>query len=216
MRPGSRFLLATLAGLILGAIIHLVVVLSMPGFSERDTFSQLMRNPDDDAPGFIFSPANESGLPWLRYVDPAVTLAVCPYDLDTGPYIMTIRGDVSFQSISFHAHQGNVYFAVTDKAQVRGQSSFVVATEAQMMQLMQSGEYDEFYSRNIKVTAPSSKGLAVLRTLAPYPSFKKISEDISALADCHRLTSEDQPQTSENNNEEDNSHDLLPPRRGGR
>lgn len=213
MRPLFRFLLATLAGLVLGAIIHLVVVLALPSFANRDAFGLLEKSADSSNPGFITSPENESDLPWLRYADPATTLAVCPYDLTDGPFLISITGNAAFQSVSFYEHQGGAYFAVTDQTQVRGETSLILATEAQMAFLVQSGEYEEFYARNIRVTAPSAKGIAVLRVLASYPSLKAISRDTAALAQCRLLSAQDQQVP------DDGSvipHDLLPPRRGGR
>ncbi|MEN3930425.1 DUF1254 domain-containing protein [Microvirga sp. W0021] len=215
MRARYRFLLATLAGLILGAIIHIVIILTIPAFTDRDVYGLLEHTSHDDAPDFISMPESGSGLPWMAHADPAVNLAVCVYDLRKGPYLLSVSGETAFQSVSFHAQKGNVYFAVTDQAQVHGRNEFIIATDNQMAQLVQSGDYDSYYSHTIKVFSPTTKGVIVLRSFTPYPSAKQLSENSAALAECHRLTAQDQLRSQSPELEETIPQDLLPPRRGG-
>lgn len=183
----SRFLLASAGGLILGLIIHLVVILAMPSFSNRDAFGRLNSSPDSAATGFVLSQSAQNGLPWLHFSDPASSMAVCSYHLDKGPYIVSIRAAAPFQSVSFHTRGGGTFFAVTDRAEVRGQLDFILATDDQMEQITTESDYDELYSHHIRVPSPSMEGLVVIRSLAPSPSFKIKAENALALADCRRL-----------------------------
>jgi len=183
----SRLFLATAAGLILGLIIHLGVILMMPVLSSRDAFALLESSTGNEPTGFILSQSTEGGLPWLQFSDPAVSMAVCPYRLDQGPYIISVHNDAPFQSVSFHARGGGIFFAVTDRAEVRGELDFIIATDDQMEQIMAMDDYEELYSRYIRVPAPSMEGLVVLRSLAPSPSFKIKAENAAALADCRRF-----------------------------
>jgi Predicted integral membrane protein len=212
MSPFKRFILATGAAVVLGGIIHLGTVLTIPYLADRDAYSLLEKTTGEDSSGFVFSPPGETGLPWLQYNDPSMTMAICPYDLQEGPYVISVKGDETFQSVSFHQHKGSVYFAVTDQAEVRGEINFIVATAEQLAQLMSEDNFDELAARKIRVTAPSAKGLVVLRSLAPFPSFNEIAANNVALAECRRLSVEDQTPATE---ADIPAYDLLPPRRGG-
>lgn len=187
MTSFSRFLLATASGLVLGLIIHLAVILIMPSLSGRDAFGRLNSPPSNLAEGFVLSQSGQNGLPWLYFSDPVASMAVCSYHLDEGPYVVSVHTDAPFQSVSFHARGGGVFFAVTDRAEVRGQLDFIVATDDQIEQITTASDYDELYSRHIRVPAPSIEGLVVIRSLAPSPSFKPKAENAAALADCRRL-----------------------------
>lgn len=183
----SRFLLATAAGLILGLIIHLIVILTMPLLSTRDAFGLLESSTGNEPVGFVLSQSTAGGLPWLQFSDPAVSMAACPYRLDQGPYVVSIHSEAPFQSVSFHARGGDIFFAVTDRAEVRGELDFILATDDQMEQITAMDDYEELYSRYIRVPAPPMEGLVVIRSLAPSPSFKMRAENAVALADCRRL-----------------------------
>ncbi len=212
MRPLFRLLLATLAGLVLGAIVHITIILAMPSFAQRDAYGRLQSIADKQKQNSFNLVGETGGLTWLRYRDPAITMVACPYDLAAGPHIVKLGSGIPFESVAFHAHQGNVFFSVTDQAQMRGQTGFLVATQAQMALLVQSGEHDEFYSELIKVAAPSTKGLATVRTLAPSYSYHKLSEAAATQTECRLLTAEDR--VAEPEADTPIPHDLLPPRRG--
>ena len=45
----------------------------------------------------------------------------CAFDLEDGPVRVSTKTNALFQSLSFHARGGSVFFAVTDRAAVRGE-----------------------------------------------------------------------------------------------
>ena len=108
MSESARFLLATLCGIVLAAIIHIVVILRTPDFAENDAFSNLRHTLTEDHAVIISAPGADSD--WLPQGDPSVVVAACAFDLSEGPSRISARvGGAAFESLSFHAQGGTVF-----------------------------------------------------------------------------------------------------------
>ena len=79
----SRFLLATICGLVLAGIVHLATVLAIPHLAEKDAFSRLRATLSTDRSEIVAAPGDQGT--WLPYPDPGVALSTCAYTLDEGP-----------------------------------------------------------------------------------------------------------------------------------
>jgi uncharacterized membrane protein len=181
MSENARFLLATLCGLVLAAIIHIVVILRTPHFAENDAFSKLRNTLTEDRAVVISAPGADSA--WLPHGDPAVVVAACAFDLSEGPSRISARVGTTFQSLSFHAQGGSVFFAVTDRAAVKGVLEVLVMTRRQLDEAL-AAESDEAPSQEVRIVSPRRTGFVVVRVAAPFPSQRAQAEETARAVSC--------------------------------
>src|SRR5205823_8428116 len=79
MRRGFDLVLIIVCGLILGAIVHLIVVLRVPAFAERDAYARLSAATRQEKAQLLSGLASE--IERMPMPDPAVAVAVCSFDL---------------------------------------------------------------------------------------------------------------------------------------
>jgi uncharacterized membrane protein len=178
MSERARFLLATLCGLLLAVGVHIVIVLGVPSQSRQDAFNMLLNRTASEG-----EPAPADIRSWLPKPDPAVSIAACAFDLGEGPLRVSTKTNALFQSLSFHARGGNVFFAVTDRAAVRGELELVVMTRRQLDEAL-AAEDEEAPSRDVRVVAPRREGFVIVRVVAPFPSFRQKAEEIAKAVEC--------------------------------
>jgi uncharacterized membrane protein len=161
----GRFVVATLCGLVLAGMVHIGAILAMPYFAEQDALSRLRATAASSNAEII----EANGESWLPTPDPAMAVGACAYNLEEGPLRVSARTRGLFQSISLHGRGGGVYYALTDKAAVRGALDLVVMTQRQLDQTLALEDEDE-PSRDVRIVAPNRTGFVIVRVLAAYPS----------------------------------------------
>lgn len=181
MSNAGRFALATACGLILAAMVHIVAILLMPWLSQQDALARLRSTATADRAELIAAPGR--GTTWLPSPDPAVAVAACAYNLEEGPLRIAARTGDLFQSVSFHTRAGGVFFAVTDKAAVRGALDLVVMTRGQLDETL-ALEDDTEPSRDVRIVAPNREGFVIIRVLAPMPSLRDRAESAAKSVAC--------------------------------
>ena len=149
---------------IIGALVHLVTILAIPQLATRDAFARLApMGPVNstialERPG----PLNRQ----TPYGDPAIASAFCRFDLANGPVRVKAHFARSgFASLSFHTRTGSVFYALTDKAAVRGQLEALVLTAAQL-----------------RIVASTNEGFALVRVFSEQPGlYPQAQTDARAL-----------------------------------
>jgi uncharacterized membrane protein len=178
MKGWGRILLATACGLALAGIVHVSAVLGIPWLSEQDAFSRLRGTLAADQSELVATP---DGGTWLPRPDPAATLAACAYNLDEGPLRVSARTGPLFEALAFHARGGGIFFAITDRAAVRGGLDLVVMTQSQLDEA-QANEDEP--SRDVRIVAPRREGLVIVRVVAPFPSQREEAAAAAKSASC--------------------------------
>jgi uncharacterized membrane protein len=181
MNALARLAFATLCGLVLAGIVHLSAVLAMPWLSEQDAFSRLPPTLTAATSELIAAPAASDT--WLPHPDPAAAVSACAYNLEEGPVRISANTGALFQSLSFHAKGGGAFFAITDRAAVRGVLELVVMTRRQLDEALAIEDEDE-PSTDVRIVAPQREGLVVVRVLAPFPSLRLAAADIAKAVSC--------------------------------
>lgn len=110
----SRLLFWIVGGAVLGGLIHLVVILTLPGAATRDIWTRLETAApletlvvlDDIAPG----QPNPLGL------DPELLYGVCRLELGDGPGIVNGQLPLAFWSVSVFNRDGHVVYATTNRS----------------------------------------------------------------------------------------------------
>ncbi|HLM37995.1 MAG TPA: hypothetical protein VK434_00200 [Microvirga sp.] len=181
MRNRGRFLIATLCGLVIAAGVHIVAILASPSFAEQDTFGRVQSTLTADTAQIISAPGGQNT--WLPLPDPAVAVAACAFDLRDGPMRVAARTGALILSFSFHTKTGGVFFAVTDRAAVRGELE-IVAMTARQLDEARAAEDENEPSRDVRIVAPEQQGFVIVRVAAPTPSLRPQAEEAAKAVSC--------------------------------
>ena len=162
-----RFLYALLLGLFGAGIVHIVVLLLVPSFAERDAWSRLAEN----SGRYLMTrlePAEGSGS-LLGAMDPLFVTAACRFDLGEGMVQVQSDGRVPFWSASVYDRAGRNVYSFNEHAAQEGVMDFVLLTRPQMIEvrkLLPTGLRDALF-----VETDIDEGIVVIRAFAPDPSW---------------------------------------------
>lgn len=108
-----RTALWVFAGLVLGGIIHIAVILALPVLTGGSVWSQISAMGALNKP--VVLPAVEPGKPNPLRLDPELTYAVCRIDLRHGPGVVAGTLPQAFWSLAVYGHGGAVLYSTTNR-----------------------------------------------------------------------------------------------------
>ncbi len=175
-----RIALWLLGGILLGGIVHLSAVLWLPALATQNAYSRLTPVTSINTVTPIPSPTPEkSALPFL---DPAVAMAVCRYDLGRGPLKFSMPVSAAYTSVSFYTRHALAYYAINDRAAGRRVIELDLMTGAQRAEL--PGDEELTAADRLIVESPTRTGLIVIKALAPEPSLMSAAQQALTAARC--------------------------------
>jgi uncharacterized membrane protein len=166
-----RLAFLTLLGLLTGGIVHLLSLLMVPALATQDAYGRV----EAMFPANGFRPLSAAGDLALPFLDPAFSYRLCRYDLRDGP--VRIRTSVNNfpVSLSFHARDSVVYFAVNEQSAVDNMLDILLYDG----NLPPPERDDGLLSRaTILVPAPTPTGIVMLRGL---PAFAAQGNELAAV-----------------------------------
>jgi uncharacterized membrane protein len=169
-----------IAGVLLGAVVHLVSVLALPRIATQDAYSRL--TPITKLNAVSQLPAAEPGNILMPYLDPAFAVAICRYDLSTGPIKLTVPVSQAYTSVSFYTRNELAYYAINDRSAGKKVIELDLMTEAQHEDLPEDEEITS--ADRLIIDSPSSTGLIVLKALAPEPGLMLQAQASLAASSC--------------------------------
>ena len=177
-----RLLLWLLSGALLGGIVHLIAILTLPRTATQDAYTRLtaIAPVNTMTPVPQPSPRNEV----MPFMDPAFATAVCRYDLSEGPLKFTVPVIAAYTSASFYTRRGVAYYAINDRAAGRKVIELDLMTSAQRSQLPE--EEDVTAADRLIVESPTPTGLIVLHALAPESGLMPMAQSALAKAKCEQ------------------------------
>ena len=175
-----RLLFTIVAGVLLGAVVHLVSVLALPKIATQDAYSRL--TPMTKLNGVTQLPAAEPGNSVMPYLDPAFAVAICRYDLSTGPIKLTVPVSQAYTSVSFYTRNELAYYAINDRSAGKKVIELDLMTEAQHNELPEDEEITS--ADRLIIDSPSVTGLIVLKALAPEPGLMPQAQNSLAASRC--------------------------------
>lgn len=169
----GSLLRALIGGLLIGGIVHVVTILSIPGAAENDPVDRIHRAAAARSMSMI--PADGSVLPDL---DPFFVHAACPFDLVNGPVqVAGVMPDEVWTMVVV-SETGGVVGSLDRASTTAGQLDLVVggtaAIERMRLDVAGSGRAVTF------VTAPIGRGFVLLRAFAG-ENREEIAEALSAV-----------------------------------
>ncbi len=187
----NRLTYAVLTGLIGAALLHIIIILSLPHFTGRDAFTRVkMLGPSHR---FISLPdlsnaradtrADAGG---LANVDPFLKVAVCHFDLTLAPIRLLAPAGPSFWSMAVYDQDSNEVFSMNDRTSVGGDLDALVASPVQVAQIRKAP--GAALTQSIIVEHKGTTGYIVLRTMVPAPSFSAQASGFLDEAVCAPLT----------------------------
>jgi uncharacterized membrane protein len=157
-----RLLLWLLSGVVLGGIIHIVVILSLPSLAE-DTLWTRIENLDAKNRILILPPV-EAGQPNPLGLDPNLIYGLCLIDLADGPvYLSGTLPDAPW-SVAMINPAGVVAYSTTNRDGI-GQTLEVGIFNADQTRLLAQQQLD--VAEGLLVVEAASDQLAVVVRLAP-------------------------------------------------
>lgn len=162
----ARLLHAILLGLVGAGIVHIVVLLLMPAYSQRDAWSALSEQSNYYTMTRLDPPAAR---PLIASIDPLFNAVACRFDLGEGTVRVHGAGEVPYWSVSIYDRGGQNVFSFNDNSTTDRSLDFVVATSVQMIELRNALPTD--YDRSIFIEADIGEGIVVVRAFAPDESW---------------------------------------------
>ncbi len=153
-------------GLVLAAAVHIVAVLLAPRFAEAGPLTRALGEAPVHRMTLLAAPS--PAFPGLPFTDPATAISVCPYDLAGDPVRVKIAAGDELMTLSFHAADGRVFYALSDRAARRGLLDLVLVTRAQLDEALALEDEDDA-PRDVRLLSPVARGYVVARVLALQP-----------------------------------------------
>ena len=122
---------------------------------------------------------NNSPMPFM---DPAFAIAVCRYDLSTGPIKLAVPVSQAYTSVSFYTRSDVAYYAINDRSAGKKVIELDLMTEAQHADLPE--DEDVTAADRLIIDSPASSGLIVLKALAAEPGLMPQAQASLAAATC--------------------------------
>ncbi|WP_407147367.1 DUF1254 domain-containing protein [Bradyrhizobium sp. ORS 86] len=175
-----RLLFTIIAGVLLGGVVHLVSVLALPSIASQDAYSRL--TPMTKLNEVTQLPLADPGNSPMPLMDPAFAMAICRYDLSTGPIKLTVPVSQAYTSVSFYTRQEIAYYAINDRSAGKKVIELDLMTEAQHEDLPEDEEITS--ADRLIIDSPTTTGLILLKALAPEPGLMPQAQASLAAAKC--------------------------------
>ena len=119
--------------------------------------------------------------------DPDIAASVCSFDLAAGPVKLTLpAGADGFSSIALHQEGGGAFFALSNSAAEKGRIEVVALTPAQAADRAADDDPDN-PSGEVRAVSSRTRGFAVFRALALFPSQRQAAKALIAGARCQHV-----------------------------
>jgi uncharacterized membrane protein len=175
-----RLLFAIIGGVLLGGVVHLVSVLALPRIATQDAYSRL--TPLTKLNAVTALPLASPNSAPMPFMDPAFAIAICRYDLSTGPIKLAVPVSQAYTSVSFYTRSDVAYYAINDRSAGRRVIELDLMTEAQHAELPE--DEDVTAADRLIIDSPTATGLIVLKALAPEPGLMVQAQATLAASSC--------------------------------
>ncbi|MGL4323271.1 MAG: hypothetical protein ACRCTD_04455 [Beijerinckiaceae bacterium] len=165
---------------LLSLIIHISLIMILPFSAGEGNINRLSGLPSHKTT-IINTSKNENYLPLNS--DPASVLAICPYNLASGPVRVIAGTGDEILTISFHAFDGRVFYALSDRAAQRNVINIVLMTRLQLDEALGTDDQDDIQN-DVRILSPVQRGLVVVRVLALQSSEKISAEQRASAFHC--------------------------------
>lgn len=172
-----------LATLSLAAIVHILVVLTIPQNVKHNAYDNASRfGPDRN---FNLLPDVKPGAEPLPALDPAMKHAVCRFQLGDGPVLFSANVPVPFWSMGLFNAAGEAVYSLNNRTAGSDTLSMLVLTPEQLSILRENPP--ENLEDLIVIETEAIQGFALLRAFVPHPGEEKRIDAALQQAECSGL-----------------------------
>ena len=155
--------------LLVAGLTHFTAVLLLPDVASKDAFTLLARRGATNH--MVVLPASKPGDSLIPFRDPATVQGICYFDLGQHPVrIRTTTEEGRLLTLSFRTPEGKIFYSMTDRAALHGTIDIRLVTDAQLQAVEDEDEEDAGLPSELRLKAPTLKGLIVATALAARPS----------------------------------------------
>ncbi len=171
--------------LIGAGIVHIVTVLLVPFFAEKDAWSRLQQS----ARPFVFSilETDHGSEAHVTGLDPLFVQAACRVQTTTAPVEITFDDPDRFWSLAIIDRLNSVIFSLNDRTVEQGGARFLLVTATQKSRIRERDPLA--HEDNIFVDTDQDELVAILRIYAPTAIDRKQVAGVVGNAICRPLTS---------------------------
>jgi uncharacterized membrane protein len=171
---------ACLAGLVGAGIVHIVILLLVPEFSERDAWARLesISRPYE----MTVLDAGHAEVQSIGTTDPSFVTAACRFDLSEGSVHVGATGNVPLWSAAVYDRGGANLYSLTDRSAVDRVLDLVILTPDQMIEARK--DMPEDFDRSVLIETPAGEGIVVVRAFVPDASWAAAIGDFVRRTTC--------------------------------
>lgn len=173
----ARLFRVIVLGLIGACIMHILIVLLVPVYSDRNAWSRITALGEN----YRFHPLLSSEKK-LAEADPLFMESACWFNLDDGPVHFTATGTPPYWSISVYNRRGDNLYSFNDSISSERKLDLVLA-DAVGMAGLKPVLPDEF-PHSVPLEQDIDEGIVVLRVFVPDASWTEQATDFLANARC--------------------------------
>lgn len=175
-----RTLVWLVAGVLLGCVVHIAVVLAMPALASRDIWTRLA---DSARAGVVtVLPAPQPEVPNPLRLDPEIAYGVCRMDLTTAPGVLTGVLPNAFWSVAVYDRSGAVIYSTTNRDGIGQVLDIGIFNPSQTRLLAQ--QRLEVAEGLLIVESQSDDVIVTVRLAPPHPSMRARFEAALAALSC--------------------------------
>ena len=175
-----QLLYALLLGLVGAAIVHIAIILLVPGYASETLWKRV----EELGPAGAFHKLE--GANWAKRNDPLMRSAVCRFDLTDGPVHISAIGKVPFWSLAIYNHQGDITFSLND--QVSPATDLLIVSPLQKILLEQT--IPQQLEQSVLINQTINEGMAVLRVFEPDATWRDEVAEFMKSAECMNVSIE--------------------------
>ncbi|MCP4315211.1 MAG: DUF1254 domain-containing protein [Hyphomicrobiales bacterium] len=174
----SRLFYVVLSGIAGAALLHIVIILSIPAYADRDAWTKITALGPTEF--FHILPANKPG--GLTSANPFIRTAVCRFDISEEPVRVTASELSYYWSLAIFDPGANEIYSMNDRTATDQNLDIAVVTPLQMIAYRKS--LPETLADSVLIEFPGTTGYLVLRTVVPDSSWELIVRDFLSNALC--------------------------------
>lgn len=175
-----RPLLWLLAGAVLGGIIHIVVILTLPALAEQSLWTRVAGIEADNR--MVILPQVAAGEPNPLGLDPELVYGLCRVDLGQGPAYVSGTLPDAFWSVALFNQSGIVTYSTTNRDGI-GQTLELGIFNAAQTRLLAQQQLD-IAEGLLVVESVSDKLLILVRLAPPHQVMRERFEASLAAVSC--------------------------------
>jgi len=171
------------AGLVLGGIIHIAVILLLPALSDTAAWDRVTALTPNDGTQVLAAVTPDQPNP--LHLDPELTYAVCRLDLSKGPGTVVGNLPQAFWSVAVYARNGTVLYSTTNRDSTSTLLDLGLFNPAQTRLLAE--QKLDIAEGLLIVEAQQDELMVVVRLAPPHPAMRTRYEKALAGLRCGNL-----------------------------